>query len=300
MPNLYCPVEVSFIAHPRIKMLSLQLSITESNARGCLVTLWLWAMLNRPNGNLGKIHPEELAVLLDWKNDPIDLVSALVENRWLEASEEGFNIPNWHEFGGKVETKRAKGRERQAKHKESKRQEKEHTVTHGNAQVTHGNACSLYIREDKRREDKRREDLNTVCEVTPVLPVAVAPASRKTKTPKPPTEGTEVWSAYRESMIKNWNMDPPRSAKTASQATQLVGLVGLEKAKELASYYPTIATRFYRLRGHPFGQLLTDYQAMLIDLNRPEIAPVIEADNEAFFKALEQQSNPVAIKTLRR
>lgn len=99
------------------------------------------------------------------------------------------------------------------------------------------------------------------------LPVAVAPATRKTKTPKPPTEGTEVWSAYRESMLKTWNMDPPRSAKTSSQATQLVGLVGLEKAKELASYYPTRRSQWYVTKGHPFGLLLSDHMALLRELS---------------------------------
>jgi hypothetical protein len=108
---------------------------------------------------------------------------------------------------------------------------------------------------------------NTFNEGVGSLPVAVAPATRKKAVKREPTEGSEVWNAYRASMLKTWNMDPPRSAKTASQATQLVSLVGLEKAKELATYFPTRRSNFYVGKGHPFGLLLTDHMALLRELS---------------------------------
>jgi hypothetical protein len=108
---------------------------------------------------------------------------------------------------------------------------------------------------------------NTFNEGVGSLPVAVAPAARKKTVKKEPTEGTEVWNAYRDSMLKTWNMDPPRSAKTASQANQLVSLVGFEKAKELATYFPTRRSNFYVSKGHPFGLLLSDHMALLRELS---------------------------------
>lgn len=146
--------------------------------------------------------------------------------------------------------------------------------------------CSKMMQESKKSNDQVKRTVanasllsqisdlrshntntNTFNAVVGSLPVADAPAPRKPKSSKPPTEGTEVWNAYRESMLKTWGMDPPRSAKTASQATQLVGLVGLEKAKELAAYYPTRRSQWYVTKGHPIGLLLTDHMALLRELS---------------------------------
>jgi hypothetical protein len=101
-------------------------------------------------------------------------------------------------------------------------------------------------------------------------------------------------------MEQCWNLTPPRSAKASSQAAKLVELVGLETALKLAAYYPTRRSDYYVRTGHPFGTLLTDYMAMLREVNAgikltkgvvKEIVSKEESENACKFEQVRKETN---------
>jgi hypothetical protein len=103
-------------------------------------------------------------------------------------------------------------------------------------------------------------------------------------------------------MEQCWNLTPPRSAKAYSQAAKLVELVGLETALKLAAYYPTRRSDYYVRTGHPFGTLLTDYMAMLREVNAgikltkgvvKEIVQREETENYCKYDELRKETNPL-------
>jgi hypothetical protein len=131
-----------------------------------------------------------------------------------------------------------------------------------------------------------------------------APAGRKrppSKKIEGPTPGSQVWDAYAEAMQAGWNFTPPRSAKTAAQAKQLVELVGLENAMKIAAYYPTRRSDFYVKTGHPFGILLNDHMALLREINAgikltkdvvKDIVRREETETTVQRTAIEKETNP--------
>jgi hypothetical protein len=98
-----------------------------------------------------------------------------------------------------------------------------------------------------------------------------APRPRQKKSNEGATESsnevTLVWGAFVESMQRGFNTTPPRNAKTNSQCKALIAAVGFESAKKLAAYYPTRRKPYYVQRGFPFGLLLTDYNALLLEIS---------------------------------
>ena len=65
---------------------------------GMLVSFWLWAMDNAPDGNLGKIKPGSIARAAQWDGDPTVFITALRDNDWLDEHEDGpLSIHNWEE-----------------------------------------------------------------------------------------------------------------------------------------------------------------------------------------------------------
>ena len=129
---------------------------------------------------------------------------------------------------------------------------------------------------------------------------AASPRKRVKKVEVETTPGSQVWSAYVQAMEQCWNLTPPRSAKASSQAAKLVELVGLETALKLAAYYPTRRSDYYVRTGHPFGTLLTDYMAMLREVNAgikltkgvvKEIVSKEESENACRFDQVRKETS---------
>jgi hypothetical protein len=160
-------------------------------------------------------------------------------------------------------------------------------------------------------QDQKYQIQNTVCDepettdpkTGELVLLDPAPAGRKRppKGTEGPTPGSQVWEAYSEAMQKGWNFTPPRSAKTAAQAKQLVELVGLENAMKIAAYYPTRRKDFYVKTGHPFGLLLEDHMALLREINAgikltkdvvKDIVSREETETTVQRMAIEKETNP--------
>ena len=79
---------------------------------GMLVSLWLWALDNTPDGGLDNISNRTIARATRWPEKKADqLMTALINNGWIDRSESGgLALHDWSEYGGKLTERRATDR----------------------------------------------------------------------------------------------------------------------------------------------------------------------------------------------
>lgn len=63
----------------------------------CLLRLWVWAALNRPDGDLTGLSDLELAAICRWPGAPAELVSVLIQQRWIDERAGRRRIHDWGE-----------------------------------------------------------------------------------------------------------------------------------------------------------------------------------------------------------
>lgn len=80
---------------------------------GHLHELWWWALNNVPaDGYLGDLTDEEIAQGADWPGDPTEFVRALTEAGFIDETENGRYLHDWHDYAGKYLEQRARDAER--------------------------------------------------------------------------------------------------------------------------------------------------------------------------------------------
>lgn len=72
----------------KFKQLQRRLKLPLWQARGLLDTLWQFVATNCPTGDVGRFTNEEIAVGIDWQDDPDELVAALTSCRWLDVCDD--------------------------------------------------------------------------------------------------------------------------------------------------------------------------------------------------------------------
>lgn len=68
----------------KFKQLQRRFELELWQARGLLDTLWKFSAENAPRGDIGRFTDEEIAVGLDWRRDPEDLIKTLVDLKWVD------------------------------------------------------------------------------------------------------------------------------------------------------------------------------------------------------------------------
>ena len=91
-------------------------------------------------------------------------------------------------------------------------------------------------------------------------------AKPKSNTPNP--ANTETWQAYRAAYLQAYGVEPLRNAKVNGQIANFVKLVGEDKAPHIAAFYVFHPNQWYRTKGHDFGTLLANAQALATDWQR--------------------------------
>lgn len=87
----------------KFKKLKMRLKLSHWQAVGLLESLWMFTSRNSPLGDIGKHSDEDIAAAIEWPEEPSSLILALVDCRWLDASEEhrlvvhdwADHMPNW-------------------------------------------------------------------------------------------------------------------------------------------------------------------------------------------------------------
>jgi hypothetical protein len=89
---------------------------------GILISLWLWAIDNAPDGKLEDISPRIIARAAQWSGDPELLIEVLKASEWLDEcqTEDTLEIHDWDDYAGKLIEQRISERERSRKRRAEK------------------------------------------------------------------------------------------------------------------------------------------------------------------------------------
>ena len=139
----------------------------------------------------------------------------------------------------------------------------------------HANFAPSYI--DEPSERTIRVEPSDICddafapfapplELEPVADKPPMTAKPKRNTPNP--ANTETWQAYRAAYLQAYGVEPLRNAKVNGQIANFVKLVGEDKAPHIAAFYVSHPNQWYRTKGHDFGTLLANAQALATDWQR--------------------------------
>ena len=112
-------VHQSLLTHRKTVVAARTLGIPREHLVGHLVSLWLWALDNAPDGTVGEEAMVEFAA--GWRGQqPLNIVSFAMALEqagflWLEGEpgHESWSITNWHEYAGKLIDRRERDAERQ-------------------------------------------------------------------------------------------------------------------------------------------------------------------------------------------
>lgn len=102
----------SVATHAKTITLCDLLDMPEYAAVGLLSCLWLWAVDNAPEGVLPDV-PRRIARAIRWDKQPDDLIDALITAGFLDRTDEGLIIHDWHDYAGKLIDQRQANAERQ-------------------------------------------------------------------------------------------------------------------------------------------------------------------------------------------
>lgn len=81
----------------KFKRLQRRLGLSVPATVGVLELLWSATVKNHPDGGIGRLSNEEIAVCVYWDDEPDKLVEALVETGWLDASDScRLYVHEWH------------------------------------------------------------------------------------------------------------------------------------------------------------------------------------------------------------
>jgi hypothetical protein len=111
-------VHQSLPSHRKVLRLADLLKVPVAQAMGLLVSFWLWAIDNSPDGSLEGISAWMISRAAQWEGDPDLFYNSMIGAGWLDDDGENTHIHNWSRYTGKLLERRAKDKERMAKWRE--------------------------------------------------------------------------------------------------------------------------------------------------------------------------------------
>ena len=153
--------------HPKIYALVDRMKLRRnSEAVGIVVSLWLWAAKNAPDGDLSGFPERAIADAVGYSSSYAGkLCKLLVETRWLDETENGYALHDWVEYAPAIidmyEKDKNRTRERVRKFRERRRSITPNEIV---SQQTCNVTCNVTSdkcnapRLDKTTEDERREE----------------------------------------------------------------------------------------------------------------------------------------------
>lgn len=100
----------------KVVQLSDDLKLDIDTVVGKITRLWAWAKTTgNENGFIGKLPDDEIAGIMRWKKKPCELISALVDNGFIDVDDGGNRwLHGWYEMNGKATEKSRNERERKS------------------------------------------------------------------------------------------------------------------------------------------------------------------------------------------
>ena len=102
----------SLVRHPKVLRVASRLRVSEEAVIGHMATLWCWALDAKPQG--GPLTDLDVRAGANWKARS-DIVSALIDARFLDEQDDGLWLHDWPEYAGRLIRQREMAKERARK-----------------------------------------------------------------------------------------------------------------------------------------------------------------------------------------
>lgn len=138
--------------HPKMFALCDALKIAPPQAIGHLHLFWWWCLAYAPDGALEGKSATAIARGAEWTGDPTAFVEAIVNSGFVDRDEDGLNVHDWQEFGGKYHAKKDTHRKRMKAWRKGKSRDNHVTRT------SHARGVPVTSIEEIRLEERRGEE----------------------------------------------------------------------------------------------------------------------------------------------
>ncbi len=167
--GLYIPLHLGLWEHKKFRRLCRILKIQSDKEQvlvmGHLCHLWFWVLRDHPTGTIVDCSTEDIADYSKWSEDPDTWVSALLEAGFLiDVESEGYKIPNWENYAGRLFRYRRKEADRKARYRDRKKQKSVHGDIPGMSPWTSGESRKFKAKSKKKLF---REEVEAIYQLYP-------------------------------------------------------------------------------------------------------------------------------------
>lgn len=157
--------------HPKTKKFARLLGVSLPAAVGHLHLLWWWALDFAQDGDLSKYDGGDIADAMLWDGDDQDLMNALIDAGYIDATDNGPVLHDWEEYAGKLLDRRAKDRARKKPATEKR------TTPEDVQQASGGNPAEIQRNSDGNPTELQRNSDGSPTEVAriPSVPYLTVP-----------------------------------------------------------------------------------------------------------------------------
>lgn len=127
--------------HRKVLAAADELDIEPAHMLGLLISFWLWAIDNAPDGSLAGISDRMIARAAQWDKDPEEFVAALTSASLLDVTEDGvLEIHDWSEYTGKLIEQRENEKNRSRARRAAAKSNDRRTTAGQSADVSNENS----------------------------------------------------------------------------------------------------------------------------------------------------------------
>ena len=174
--------------HRKVLAAADELDIEPAHMLGLLISFWLWAIDNAPDGSLAGISDRMIARAAQWDKDPEEFVAALTSASLLDVTEDGvLEIHDWSEYTGKLIEQRENEKNRSRARRAAAKSNDRRTTAGQSADASKSDQKKTAGRVDQTRVDQSRPENKGDTPITPATEKQPSAQERRF---------AEFWTAY--------------------------------------------------------------------------------------------------------
>lgn len=200
--------------HRKVLAAADELDIEPAHMLGLLISFWLWAIDNAPDGSLAGISDRMIARAAQWDKDPEEFVAALTSASLLDVTEDGvLEIHDWSEYTGKLIEQRENEKNRSRARRAAAKSNDRRTTAGQSADVSKSDQKKTAGRVDQTRVDQSRPENKGD---TPITPAAEKQPSAQER------RFAEFWTAYPKKVGKKAAQKAWEKAKPDAELSEKI------------------------------------------------------------------------------
>lgn len=154
--------------HRKVLAAADELDIEPAHMLGLLISFWLWAIDNAPDGSLAGISDRMITRAAQWDKDPEEFVAALTSASLLDVTEDGvLEIHDWSEYTGKLIEQRENEKNRSRARRAAAKSNDRRTTAGQSADASKSDQKKTAGRVDQTRVDQNRPENKGDTPITP-------------------------------------------------------------------------------------------------------------------------------------